>query len=207
MEDYFIDEMISEFCGAVMGDGNIWSNGRKYEITLTGNIITDREYFDYIYFFVHSRIKKPYYRVRSRGLRLTIYSKKFYQFITNKIGIPPRTLKCKFGIPPRISVTKKLLKAFIRGLFDTDGSVFTSHKKGIESYPTLEITNSNQTLLIQVYKTLIEMGFRINYRHAGNGSYKISIYGMKMLAKWNNDIGSSNPHKRRRINTILESFR
>lgn len=207
MENYCIDETISEFCGAIMGDGNIWSNGRKYEITVTGNIITDREYFDYIYFFVHSRIKKPYYRIRGRGLRLTIYSKKFYQFITKKMGIPPRVLKCKFGIPPKICATKKLLRAFIRGLFDTDGSVFTSNKKGSYNYPTLEITNSNQILLMQVYKTLMNMKFRINYRHAGNGSYKVSIYGMKMLAKWKDEIGSSNPHKMRRINTILESFR
>lgn len=43
---YLIDELNAEFCGIIMGDGNIWSNGRKYEITITGNIINDRDYFD-----------------------------------------------------------------------------------------------------------------------------------------------------------------
>lgn len=206
--EYFIDEANAEFCGIIMGDGNIWSNERKYEVTITGNIVNDKEYFDKLYSFVDSKIKKhPYYRIRGRGLRLTIYSKKFYDFVTCEVGIPPRLLKSESGIPISIAKNQTLVRGFIRGLFDTDGSVFTSHKKGVSKYPTLEITNSNQKLLVQVYKKLKEMGFRINYRYAGKGSYKASIYGKTMLKKWETDIGSSNPYKIKRINTILEPFR
>lgn len=140
-------------------------------------------------------------------MRLTIYSKKFYEFITRDVGIPSRLLKSESGIPEAIRDNPQLVKCFIRGLFDTDGSVFTSNKRGVNAYPTLEITNSNQKLLVQVYEKLKEMGFRINYRYAGGSSYKASIYGKIMLKKWSMEIGSSNPYKIKRINTILESFR
>ncbi len=43
--EFGLKEHISEFCGVIMGDGNIWTNNRKYEITITGNI-DDRAYFD-----------------------------------------------------------------------------------------------------------------------------------------------------------------
>lgn len=205
--NYSLTEEHAEFCGVIMGDGNIWSNGKKYEITITGNKITDKEYFNKLYDFIDHEIKRnPYYRIRGRGLRLTIYSKKFYEFITMDMGIPPRLQKSESGIPTRISKQEKLLKRFIRGVFDTDGSVFTSAKPGVSNYPTLEITNSNQKMLKEIYEALRGLNFRVHYRYSGRGSYKISIYGNKMINKWKIDIGSSNPSKLRKISTILECF-
>jgi len=204
---FTLDSEHSEFCGVIMGDGNIWSNGRKYEITITGDIIKDKEYFDKLFVFIEKRIKKhPYYRIRGRGLRLSIYSKAYYYFIISEIGIPARLEKSNFGIPILISENIEFTKSFIRGLFDTDGSIFTSNKPGVENYPTLEINNDNQTLLNAVYLKLKKLGFRIYYRCCGRGSYKISIYGLNMLKKWKEEIGSSNPHKLRRITSILECF-
>jgi intein/homing endonuclease len=148
----------------------------------------------------------PYYRIRGRGRRLSIYSKKFYLFITSDIGIPGGTKKCTIGIPEKISSNYSFLKFFIRGLFDTDGSVFTSSKPGIQNYPTLEITSSNVKLSNDILTSLNKFGFRTHMRYAAKGSYKISIYGKTMLQKWFYEIGSSNPVKYRKLCSILECY-
>jgi hypothetical protein len=208
MTDSFqLNDDMAEFCGVIMGDGNLWSNNRKYEITITGNKIDDREYFDSLFDFISKKIKKkPYYRERGRGLRLTIYSKNFYYFINKKIGIPEKRKKRSAGIPFQIRKNKKFLKRFVRGVFDTDGTVFTSHKNGSPNYPTLEISNSNPILIQGIYESLSPLGLKVHLRKSTRGEFKLSLYGMEMLSKWNDKIGSSNPHKKRRINSILEHF-
>jgi len=202
-----LNEEMAEFCGVIMGDGNIWSNGRKYEVTITGNIINDKEYFDTLYTFIETSIKKkPYYRIRGRGLRISIYSKEFHNFITQHIGIPEREAKSDSGIPSSIMSNKAFLRRFIRGVFDTDGTVFISNKPGSPNYPSLEISNSNVSLIRDIYDSLNSMNFRVHKRLASRGEYKVSIYGKRMIKKWGCVIGSSNPNKRRRIESILELF-
>jgi len=206
MDDFRLNQDIAEFCGTIMGDGNLWSNNRKYEITITGNKIDDKEYFEYLYSFIDKNIKKnPYYRIRG-GIRLTIYSKKFYIFVNKDIGIPDRKLKRKSGIPLVIKQNELFIRRFIRGIFDTDGTVFTSDKPGSPNYPTLEISNSNLAMIRDIQYYLDKLGFRVHLRKTPKAEYKLSMYGKNMLKKWKNLIDSSNPYKRKRIEYILEHF-
>jgi intein-encoded DNA endonuclease-like protein len=115
-------------------------------------------------------------------------------------------LKRKSGIPSAIKKNKLFLKRFVRGVFDTDGTVFTSNKKGSPNYPTLEISNSNLALITDIYQSLKELKFRTHLRKTSKGGYKVSIYGKAMLRRWNEVIGSSNPYKRCRMESILEYF-
>ena len=97
----------SEFCGIVFGDGNIWTNGRRYEITITGSP-KDKGYMDCIAEYVVQTIKpKVYYRIRGRGLRLTIYSKKLFNFLVG-IGMKSGAEKGKLGIPKKICESRDL---------------------------------------------------------------------------------------------------
>ncbi|MBU0532330.1 hypothetical protein KKB44_02435 [Candidatus Micrarchaeota archaeon] len=204
MENFQLDADMAELCGIIMGDGNLWTNNRKYEITFTGHKIDDKLYFDDLYSYIDANIKrKPYYRIRGRGRRLTIYSKKFFMFVTITLGIPSGMLKRKSGIPLLIARNPLFLRRFIRGMFDTDGSVFTSKKPGISHYPTLEISNSNFVLLKDIDRALKALGFLSNLRKTSKGGYKISLYGRKMLEKWDSLIGSSNPYKKAKIEHIL----
>lgn len=203
-QEFNLNPDIAELCGIIMGDGNLWTNNRKYEITITGNPEDDKLYLNDLYSYVDRNIKaKPYYRIRGRGLRLTIYSKKFFEFVTLNIGIPSGKLKRNSGIPPLICENPYLLRRFVRGVFDTDGSIFTSKKPGVSNYPTLEISNSNVVLLDMIHEFLKREGFSSHFRKTSKRGYKISLYGRKMLEKWNLSIGSSNPYKLNRINRIL----
>ena len=200
-----LDASHAEFCGTIMGDGNLWTNNRKYEITITGNIENDRDYFDKLVSFVRKKVgKNPYYRIRGRGLRLTIYSKNYYKFLTENVGLKDRMLKSESGIPASIMDNPGFLKRFIRGLFDTDGTIFLSNKKGSPNYPTLEIASSNIKLVNDLHSSLCGFGFRAHKRKTTKNGYKVSVYGRKMIMKWNSLIGSSNPYKRTRMEDILK---
>lgn len=197
---------MAEFCGIIMGDGNLWSDGRKYEVTITGSP-KDRGYSDGIVRYARRCIKpNVYYRQRGRGLRLTIYSKEFYYFLMERLGIKGGQGKCKCTIPKDIAKSRALRLAFIRGFFDTDGSVFTSTKEGVERYPTLEITNENVSLLLQIRDILNAEGFRTTMRKSNTNTFKIAIHGKAMVKHWSEMIASSHPRKRAKMESIINGF-
>jgi len=39
---------LCEFTGAVIGDGNLWTDGSRYRIELTGDPELDRTYYEYL---------------------------------------------------------------------------------------------------------------------------------------------------------------
>ncbi len=201
-----LDAGMAEFCGIVQGDGNIWTNNRKYEITITGSP-KDSAYMDYVARYAAKNIKPGlYYRVRGRGLRLTIYSKRLFLFLTKGLGMGSGALKSGGGVPLRISKSKKLLVSYIRGLFDTDGSVFTSDKDGAPGYPAIEITNENIQLLLYVRDSLDGMGFRTTLRKSNSETYKIAIHGKRMIRLWIATIGSSHPRKLSKMESIIKTL-
>ncbi len=90
------------------------------------------------------------------------------------------------------------MRAFIRGLFDTDGSL-TMWKTNNALYPRIYFSNISEKLVIQTKKFLVEQGFRVtSWKTPQNGNrktvYKISINGIPMLRKWVQEINFSN-HK------------
>jgi len=127
--EFKLDEQMAEFCGILLGDGNLWTNGRKYEVTITGSP-KDRGYMNYILRYTTKKLgQKAYYRIRGRGLRISIYSKKMFKFLTTDAKIESGMKKAMSGTPQWIFSSKRFSRAFIRGVFDTDGSIFTSRKK------------------------------------------------------------------------------
>jgi hypothetical protein len=94
---------------------------------------------------------------------------------------------------------------FIRGIFDTDGSIFTSDKKGVNDYPTIEITNENLELLLSIRKILDAEGFKTTFRKSNTNTFKIAIHGDKMVQRWFCVIGSSHPRKRLKMESIIKT--
>ncbi len=188
-----------------MGDGNLWTNNRKYEITITGNP-NDKGYMDFIADYATRAIKPTvYYRVRGRGLRLSIYSKALFLFLTKYLGFGIGGEKSCGVIPSKVVESRNLRLRFIRGIFDTDGSVFTSDKKGVNDYPTIEITNENLELLLSIRKILDAEGFKTTFRKSNTNTFKIAIHGNKMVRHWLNVIGSSHPRKRLKMESIIKT--
>ena len=121
-----LDENLSEFIGALAGDGNI----EEYEVCLTCHGLLDYEY-------VKKRMDNlckelfgltPKYFEKHHYIKLRLYSKKLSIFLIKEYGLPLGKKKGRLHIPGKILENKKYLTAYLRGLFDTDGSFYKHHK-------------------------------------------------------------------------------
>lgn len=140
-----------------------------------------------------------------------INSKEIVYFLTTILKIPAGEGKCeKISIPEVILRDWNLTKHFIRGVVDTDGSIFTAKKPGIEHYPSIEITTTSHTLASQIKESLIEHGFRVakiwSYKSktSKRTAYKIPLNGKENVKNWIKKIGFSNPYKLKRAINALE---
>ena len=192
-----------ELIGSLIGDGYIHTKNGKYIVGFTGNPITDKTYYDYL----KSLIKLVWGKdasisFRDNGIRMKIYSKPTVKRLIRKFNIPCNKGKCfKVKIPNMIEKDWNLAKHTIRGIVDTDGSVFTADKPGSPNYPSIEITTSSKILAKQIRKLLSQNDFRVaniwsyKSKNSSKPTYKVPLNGRENLKKWVNKIGFSNPYK------------
>ncbi len=206
-----ITPQLAEFIGALIGDGYIYTNNRKYVIGFTGNPITDLEYYKYLKYLIKNLWSKDVNIIeRYRGIRIVFNSKEITQFLINEVGISHGIDKSeKITIPENIINDWNLAKHTIRGIVDTDGSIFTAKKPGFLLYPSIEITTSSYKLALQIRQTLIAHNFRVAniWRYKSKLSkrttYKVPLNGIINIQKWVTEIGFSNSYKMKKAEKIL----
>ncbi|MDE1833648.1 MAG: hypothetical protein KGH58_04490 [Candidatus Micrarchaeota archaeon] len=204
-------EITTELCeivGAVIGDGNLWTDGRRYRVEMTGHPELDRDYFVYLDNLLFKQFgKRPYKaRVRDRALYMRLQQKSAFELLTG-LGIHAgRGKALAVEIPAAIREKGwEYAKHTLRGIMDTDGTVFFSKKTyKTKVYPTLEITTCSKKLAHQIAELLIQQNFRAKLRvhtRAGfNPEFKVALYGHRMISRWLNEIGFSN---RKHINKLV----
>ena len=207
-----ITEGVAELVGAIIGDGYIYTNNRKYQIGLVGSPLTDKEYFEKLKSLIFSEwSKEAKIKFREGGLRMVIDSKEIASFLINELGIAHGEGKCeKVTIPEKMISNWVLVRNVLRGIVDTDGSVFVSKKPGIEKYPSIEITTTSKLLAEQIKLLLEQKGFRVakiwSYKSkmSKRTTYKVPLNGSANLNKWVEEIGFSNPYKMNRALSYLK---
>ncbi len=199
---------LAEFVGILTGDGHISFTEQSHDIYVCGNSVTDCKYltihvFNLIHYLFNLRsftyfrknTKAIVVRFRSQAIKEYFYKMGYYKLRTN-IKIPSWVLQGEFSSP------------FLRGLIDTDGSVFVSKKPGIEQYPCIELTTVSLQLAVLAKESLTKLGFRVanvrsyKYKQWENLSFKVSLYGQKNLVKWIETIGFSNLYKLSRAQSM-----
>lgn len=150
----------AEFLGVLFGDGYV----SRYQTGITLDSKTDREYAEYL----KSAIEKNFdisvtmrFRKNARALDLIISSVSFCgQMI--RLGMPLGSkLANGIRIPSWILRSEPYLKAFIRGLFDTDGTIYLERKsiKGKEyRYLGMAITSASPNFLYDIASALKSLG-------------------------------------------------
>ena len=195
-----INNKIAELIGVIIGDGCIRykPQSSQYYIEIVGDQNNEREYFEYLSkIFIEELNLKSFVKIRERGLRLKIYSKKFVEHLVHKLKLPCNKDKCQhIFIPSIIFNDENLLKHCLRGIMDTDGSLFFANKGYRKDYPTIEISTISHKLAQQLKETL-STRFRLGFRNYKQGRfqriYRVSLNGEKMVEKWHQEIGFSNP--------------
>jgi len=127
-----INEKIAELIGAIIGDGCISYKPKigQYFVEIVGTQLEEVDYFNYLSSILFNDLQlKCRITKRERGLRLKVYSKSFIMFLVRDLKLVPNKEKCKnIFIPHQIISNEILLKSCIRGIADTDGSLFLANK-------------------------------------------------------------------------------
>ncbi len=140
------------------------------------------------------RIKEfPIKPVSSKGrcLKLVLWSKNVAEYFIN-LGITPQ--KTYSTHIPTAFLQWSKSKHVIRGIFETDGSLYFSYSKSHSVYPTyprLEIKTVSKKLSEQLIFLLSEQGFMVCSRKTQT-TYCVYLSGEVMLHKWIQEIGFSN---------------
>jgi len=163
------DEKLAEFVGAVLGDGHVefYKKGKKigvYSIRIAGDLIKDK--------FYHVNYLKPLaeglFKLQAREITkispkgserfLDIKSRKLVEFFIS-MGIKPGDkIKNQSTIPKWIFRNKEYLRACIRGLIDTDGSIARMSQRDFNLL-RIFFTNHNLTLLRDTRDAFLRLEF------------------------------------------------
>ena len=207
-----LNDKKAELIGAIIGDGCIRYKPKisQYYVEIVGDPKQEKEYFKHLTEIFWNELKlKTHIKIRERGLRLKVYSKSFVEYLVYELKMPCNKEKCQnIFIPEEILQNKKLLKCCIRGIVDTDGSLFLANIGYRKDYPTIEISTTSKRLANQLHDKLSQdfrIGFR-NYKQADyNRIYRISINGDRMVNRWHKEIGFSNKRIIDRYQKLKES--
>jgi intein/homing endonuclease len=103
-------------------------------------------------------------------------------------------------IPQWIFENEGYLKACIRGVFDTDGTVFP--KSTNPRIPQLELTSKINGIQRTFRRGLLQLGFKPS-KWSRTNSPKCGLYAKSQVVKFSREIGFHNPKYGRRFQDIL----
>lgn len=185
--------LFTEFLGALAGDGHLSDSNHTYRIEFTLNGTEDKYYTEFLKssFKFLFNIEARVYERESSANRIDVqaHSKKLHSYLSKYF---PTGKKERLVLPEQV-VSKEFESEYLRGLMDTDGSLFFAKRGTYErnSYPVIEFKLNDSKFLDQVENIIENLGIN-PYRASRN---KIQINGKEKLEKWNSKIGFRNPNR------------
>lgn len=184
-------KQLAEFVGIMLGDGGI----SDYQIMVTLNSQNEKEYASFISTLIKNLFRVPvtiHYRKNEFTLNLVISRIELVRFCIQKLGLKKgNKIKNQVDIPRWVKNKREYFAACIRGLIDTDGTVFV-HKYKIKgklySYKKLSFTSHSKPLRDSVFYALQTFG--LHPRRAGN--FDIRLDRIDDVRKYFHIVGSHN---------------
>lgn len=176
---------LAEFYGIMLGDGHI----SRFQIVVTLGT-KELNYVEYVAALMSTLFKaRPTIFVRKDGYRDVFLGSvdlikylKADGFVTNKV-------KYQVDIPSWIYEKTEWMNSFVRGFFDTDGSVYQL-RYGMQ----VSFTNKSAQLLISLHKMLIALGYNPSAISTG----RIYLTRRKDLQKFFSEVKPANAKHCRR---------
>jgi len=202
---------IAEFLGWHVGDGCLSITKRHYEYTLTGDITEEYPFYKEVIVpsfneIFKEKLNKPVAlkKYESVGVcGIYVFNKNFATNLQRNFNLPSGK-KVNIQIPSLIK-TNEQKEHFIRGLFDTDGSIYFCKsyvKRKKESIynqfhfiPKLKIATISEILIEQVYNMLLSLGFYpriqkpVRQRKNEYVMHSVIMDTRKDVNKWTREIG------------------
>ncbi|MAH47493.1 hypothetical protein CMI37_16860 [Candidatus Pacearchaeota archaeon] len=141
---------------------------------------------------------------------LKVQSKMIFNYLKEKgfkVGVKGRIKTLKW-----IKNKKSFMIEFVKGYFDTDGSVNFKNKEG-KLYPTISIGSKSDLLLKEMKSFLTKQGINSYFatiKHHGERykqpfkTYQLQINGYKRILLWFSKIGSNNSRNINRFHEMIK---
>ncbi len=201
---------LAELVGIILGDGSIFIKrysikASVYQLRICGHITLDR---DYLINFVKPLISELFSICpaitffRNSALYVCCSNKQLVEFLL-KIGMEPGDkVRNQVSIPGWIKENKEYLKSCIRGLIDTDGSVFRMSNQDPQLV-RISFKNHSKNLLVGIREGLILLGFSPSKIIGGTQFF---LSRKADIEKYINQIGFNNSKHSKRLLRIAPSY-
>ncbi len=206
-----MDAEVAEILGICVGDGCISVTKRYSEFALSGDMKEERAYYDnWVMPLLNKKIFLP---VLGKELKAKEYPKLgTYGVITFEKRVVERLLqlglqpspKKDHGVPEQIKQGNHLSKKrFLRGLFDTDGSMVFEKNYSVKSErhirPKILFGGVSKRLIYDCIGICKELDFTPRIRNPWKGKrdkrnvYGFAIYRKMEIKRWLEEIGFKSP--------------
>ena len=199
-----LTEGISEICGAIIGDG--WIQSNESGLFITGNMVEDKLYYDNcIVPLINKELNlnlkaKPFPYWRTYGI--SIYKKSIIRMFLN-LGLPKGNKAKIAHIPTSFKRKKEFFISVLRGIFDTDGSIYfmkdPNKQNSLHARPRIRITSISKKLIEDIKDLSEKLGIKHSNPSPGkwsgspNSNYIFEINRIDSISKWLNIVKTNNP--------------
>jgi DNA-binding transcriptional regulator WhiA len=215
-----INESLSELYGALIGDGCLSSypvkdrkNNREV-VLFTGHLDHD---FDYYQNVLYPIIKKEFringYLQKRKSfncIRYVIFSKEVFKFFID-LGFPLGK-KIKLEIPQGILKNNENALACLRGIFNTDGSIYQRYSKKYSSHPrfynyaVIQIKMNSERIIKQIKEILNKNYIKTTKIGRDKKAFILRVTDQKEIKKFIEIINPTNKyHIERYLNIINQT--
>lgn len=204
----------AEIVGLSFGDGGLTyrNNSKRVKFQLRGDMREEKENYDkHITPLFNKEVMLPLFG-RKVGI---VFNKRmnFYGISVESVNIEkplnylgiPSGVKTELFVPKWIKKSKLYSKRFLRGYFDTDGSISCQRNYSIKNnqYHTqirISLVSTSRNLIYEISEILLNLGFKIvsdsRKPKSKDGferqiAYRIKICGGIQVDKWFEEIGSN----------------
>jgi hypothetical protein len=194
-----LNSQLAEFMGICLGDGCLYKKGNKSTITISLNRIDEERYVTYvknvIFNLFHKNPSEAPFK-GSKAINLNLYDREFFDELI-KLGLKSgNKVDNQVRVPSIIKNNQNLKAPCLKGLIDTDGSVWVNF-----SHRSIYISFRNASLpLVKDFKELCE-NLNIKPQPKITENHEISEKTGKMLSGYQLFI-SSKVHVKRFLETI-----
>ena len=185
---------LAEFFGIMLGDGHV----SHFQVVVSlGN--KEEKYAEYVRSLIEKIFKTDVkISLRNRGHRDVYLGSVEVTSWLLKQGLVHNKVKSQVGVPKWIFNKKEYMKAFLRGFFDTDGSVYKL-KYGIQ------VSFCNRSL--PILKSLQIMLKKLEYNPSSISTYNMYLTRREDVKRFFKEIKSSNPKHVSRYLNIIKNLR
>lgn len=184
---------LAEFLGIMLGDGHI-----SHFQTIVTLGTKELPYVVYVQTLMQELFKvKAKISIKKSGYRDVYIGSTLITKWLKEQGLVENKVAAQVGVPAWIMSDKKYMKAFVRGFFDTDGSVYNP-RFGIQ----ISLTNRSVPLLLALQDILRKLG----YKASETSAYKIYITKRKDVERFFKEIAPANTKHRRRFDKFARRY-